>query len=285
MNLSLVICTRNRASQLDQSLKSLLRLRSGRSWQLVVVDNGSTDDTQLVLERFRTHFTHEFTLVVEPRPGLGTARNRGWTNARGEIVAFTDDDCYPDEHFLMSVESCFNEDSRLGFAGGRVLLHDPTDYTITIQTESCRQEILPGQFIPAGLIQGANFACRRAALADVSGFDERFGAGTLFPCEDVDILARMSVRGWPGVYDPRLLVYHHHRRKSEEEVLRLKKQYDRGRGAYYAKCMLNPALRMTYLKNWYWLVRRQSPWRTARELIASAEFLGCAGAARLTGPK
>lgn len=279
MQLSLVICTRNRASQLAESLLSLTRLQYPAPWELVIVDNGSRDETQDVIRNCRKSLF--LKTVIEPQAGLGRARNRGWATSQGDIVAFTDDDCYPAHDFLSSIVRCFEEDARFGFMGGRILLHDPEDYRVTIQEKTSRQEFCPGEFLPTGLIQGANFACRRTALESVGGFDERFGAGALFPCEEVDVMARMLARGWSGAYEPRSLVYHHHRRKSKKEAFRLMRNYDRGRGAYYSKCILNPELRTEYLRNWCWAMTRQSGGTTARELAAGAEFLIRAAAARL----
>jgi glycosyltransferase involved in cell wall biosynthesis len=279
MQLSLVICTRNRAPQLAESLRSLNTLRYSSPWELVIVDNGSKDETQDVIKSYRQSLL--LKAIIEPQPGKGRALNRGFALSQGDIVAFADDDCYPAGDFLYSVVRCFEEDPRLGFIGGRILLHDPEDYRITIQEKADRQDLHPGDFLPAGLIQGANFACRRAALESVNGFDERFGPGALFVCEEVDIMARMLAQGWPGAYDPRPLVYHHHRRRTELEASRLRRVYDRGRGAYYSKCILNPKLRTVYLRNWYKKMRQQGRGTTVRELAAAAEFFVRAAAAQL----
>jgi glycosyltransferase involved in cell wall biosynthesis len=273
MKISLVICTRNRASQLAQSLQRIRALRCAHPWELIVVDNGSTDDTSATIDRYRQSHPTDFKVIVEPLAGLGRARNRGWMAARGEIVAFTDDDCYSDDQLLQQFIKCFDEDGSLGFIGGRILLHDPTDYRISVQESERREDLPPKSFIPAGLVQGANFALRRAALEAVGGFDEAFGVGAIFPCEDIDVVARMSDAGWWGAYDPRPVIYHHHRRKTPTEVSHLKKQYDRGRGAYYAKCVLNPSQRALYLKNWRWKIREQSRGATVREFRAALEYL------------
>jgi GT2 family glycosyltransferase len=271
MQLSLVICSRNRASQLAESLRTLTRLQYPVPWELVIVDNGSNDETQDVIKKYEKNFL--LKTVIEPRAGLGRAHNRALAMSKGEIVAFTDDDCYPADDFLNSVVRCFTEDPRLGFIGGRVLLHDPEDYRITIQEKVDRQDFGPGDFLPAGLIQGANFACRRETLESIGGFDERFGPGALFNCEEVDAMARMLAHGWHGAYDPRPLVYHHHRRKTKLEASRLFMQYDRGRGAYYSKCILNPKLRTVYLRNWCRILRQQGRRTTIRELAGAVEFL------------
>jgi glycosyltransferase involved in cell wall biosynthesis len=269
MQLSLVICTRNRAPQLAETLQSLTRLQYASPWELVIVDNGSNDGTQTVIDSFRQNFS--LKSVIEPRAGLGRARNRGWTISSGSIIAFTDDDCYPASDFLSSIIGCFEDE--IGFIGGRILLYDPNDFRITIQEKATRQDLFPGDFLPPGLIHGANFACRRSALESVNGFDERFGAGAIFSCgEDVDVLARMLARNWRGAYDPRPLVYHHHRRRNQMEALKLLRQYARGRGAFYSKCILDPKLRGAYLRNWFDDIRRQSWKISARELVSGAEF-------------
>src|SRR6516164_2171076 len=278
MQLSIVICTRNRASQLSQSLQSFTTVQYPAHWELVIVDNGSKDETQDVIRNYGESLP--LRSFIEPQAGASRARNRGWKMSKGDIVAFTDDDCYPADNFLYSVIRCFKENPRLGFIGGRILLHDPQDYPITIQERAYREDLYPGDFLPAGLIHGANWACRRTALESVGGFDERFGPGALFVCEDVDIMARMLGRGWHGAYDPGPLVYHHHRRRTQLEVLQLLRQYARGRGAYYSKCILNPKVRMAYLRNWCEEMRRQSWKISARELASGAEFLVRSAAAQ-----
>lgn len=273
MTVSVVICTRNRAEQLAQALQSWLHLECSFPWELIVVDNGSTDTTWEVVESFRKEFGRRLLSATEPRKGLGKARDLGWKLAQGEIIVFTDDDCYPDKNFLEDVKLCFDEDAQLGFLGGRVLLFDPTDFPITIQELDTRKVLNPRSFIPAGLIQGANFACRKEALDSIGGFDGRLGAGTSFPCEDVDILARLSAKGWFGAYDPRPLVHHHHRRKTLQDVKRLLVQYDYGRGAYYVKCLMNPRLRWVYLLRWLSFIPRQHPQKTLRELFSGGSYL------------
>ena len=281
MQLSLVLCTRNRATQLAESLRSLTRLEYSEPWELVIVDNGSSDQTQAVIESFRASL--RIKSMIEPRPGLGRAHNRALRIVEGEIVVFTDDDCYPEPDLLSMVTRCLEEDLGLGFVGGRVLLYDPTDYRSTIQEKESRQDLRPGEFFPTGLIHGANFACRRKALDSVGGFDDRFGPGTPFVCEEVDVMVRMLAFGWKGVYDPRLVVYHHHGRKTRAQAVQLKRRYDKGRGAYYAKSLLNPKLRAVCLRSWSRTLKGKTIGALLRELSGAAEFLGRALAARVMG--
>jgi len=201
--------------------------------------------------QFEKDFTGNFSLVNESRKGLSYARNSGWMAARGNIIAFTDDDCYPEPDFLRQIENCFKEYPKTGFLGGRVLLYDPDDYPITIKTGMKVKKFKPFNYIDPGQVIGANLSFRREALVQVDGFDVNFGAGTDFPAEDIEIVMRILFEGWEGLYDPRPVIWHHHGRKEKHQVAKLRKQYLLGKGAYLAKAFLTPNTRSVYLKRYF----------------------------------
>ena len=272
-DLSLVICTRNRAAQLAQTLKRVSAMRSQLKWEAVVVDNGSTDKTNTVVAEFAAASDRPVQMIAQQGRGVSCAKNAGWRSARSAIVVCIDDDCYPEEDYLDSIFECFSNDPKLGFVGGRILLHDPTDRRITIQESLEPASFPPGSFIRPGVIQGANVAYRRAALSEVGGFDPWFGAGALYSGDETELIARISAAGWNGAYDPRPAVYHHHGRKTANDEWHLMRWYDRGRGAYYAKCMLNREMRKVYVKNWL-LTRQYHSWRTtALEIVAGLDYV------------
>ncbi len=273
MFLSIVICTRNRAEQLGSSLRAISLMHRPDSFELVVVDNGSTDNTATVIRDFASEASYPVTLVFEGNPGLGNARNAGWRRARGDIIAFTDDDCYVDRDFAHAVIAAFKIHNSLGFLGGRILLHDPTDLRITIQESTENLNFPPGKLVPAGAIQGANFAFRRSALEAVGGFDPLLGAGTPFPSEDVEMVSRLSAQGWGGLYTPDPVVYHHHGRKTAADAEKLRRGYDYGRGAYYMAIMLHQGLRLQTLRFWFWHIRHQDLRRTQREISGLIGYL------------
>lgn len=271
MDLSIVIATRNRAERLSGTLESLRRIQSKLTWEIIFVDNASSDATMQVLEAFQKSCPVPLRVLTEPHPGAGRARNLGWRAATGAIIGFIDDDCYPAPDYIDQVQKCFLA-REVGFVGGRVLLHDPTDLRITIQ-EGTERVLLPaGRFIFAGVLQGANWAARRTALEQVGGFDPNLGPGTPFVCEEVELQARLSAAGWIGAFDPRPLVYHHHRRKSPRDLTALQRTYDLGRGAYYAKCLLDPRLRVRYAIQWLVTMRSGPVSRVTRELRAAAHY-------------
>jgi glycosyltransferase involved in cell wall biosynthesis len=280
MDLSIVIATRNRAAFLPGTLESLLRIKSPLKWEVIFIDNASNDGTVEVLEAFRSSCTIPVRVLKEPRPGAGRARNVGWRAATGSVIGFIDDDCYPAPDYIDQVHACFRA-HEVGFIGGRVLLHDPTDLRITIQ-EGTEPVLLPaGRFIFAGVLQGANWAVRRTALEEVGGFDPNLGPGTPFVCEEVELQARLSAAGWIGAFEPGPLVYHHHRRKSASDLGALERTYDLGRGAYYAKCLLDRRLRMRYARQWLHTMRFGPASRVTRELRAAAHYFWLRALGRL----
>jgi glycosyltransferase involved in cell wall biosynthesis len=272
-DLSLLICTRNRAIQLAQTLKRVSAMQSRIKWELIVVDNGSTDSTSAVVSEYASTCNHPVQVIVEPARGVSCAKNTGWRSARSDIVVCIDDDCYPAEGYLDRIFQCFARDPKLGFLGGRILLHDPMDRKITIQESLEPLSFPPGSFIQPGCIQGANSAYSRAALEEVGGFDPWFGGGALYSGEEAELMARISAAGWWGAYDPKPVVYHHHGRKTRSDEWHLMRWYDRGRGAYYAKCILNRGMRRVYVRNWQLTWQHHSWQKTALEVVSGLDYV------------
>ena len=194
--LSLIISTRNRCSSLTRTLESLRKLRTCLSWELVIIDNGSSDDTQLTIKRFVATFPGAVELVSEPKRGLANAHNAGFRKARSPICVFIDDDCYPSDDYLDAISLCFAEDPDIGFIRRSHLPWSEEDCEVAIQQSVNRVSFAPCSFIPTGVIHGANFACRRAAIRAAGGFDSRFGPGApFFNAEEVELLREFPTSG------------------------------------------------------------------------------------------
>lgn len=258
---SLVVCTRNRAQYLSQALQYFRKLVCSKDWELILVDSASTDSTLRILEDFRNERVTSTIVLRAERPGLSIARNLGWRAAHGQIVAFTDDDCYPRPDFLECILNTFEQQPEVGYVGGRILLHDQKDLPITIQTLDEVRTLPARQFLEAGFIHGANFAIQRSLLIKLRGFDNRLGAGApLIAGEDTDLLVRATAGGAIGRYEPSVVVEHHHRRQHISELKRLKHGYAIGRGAYQAKALLDTTAfsaktRRLFMKQVYWSLR------------------------------
>lgn len=233
---SLVICTRNRGQFLEPHFQALEGIKSAHAWEIVFVNNHSTDHTQSLLTSFAQHSVTPVRIVQELRLGLGNARNAGWKHANAPIVAFTDDDCYPQPDIIDAIVDAF-ADAELGYIGGRVMLYDPQDLPVTIKESTKAEHFSAYSYIGPGAIHGANFAIRAHLLRKIGGFDPLMGSGTPFPCEDCDILLRASYAGAQGQYCPQVVVAHHHRRQSLEELAKIENAYLAGRGAFFMKML------------------------------------------------
>ncbi|MEO0438593.1 MAG: glycosyltransferase [Pseudomonadota bacterium] len=270
-SVSIVVCTRNRAGALKDCFAAIQCMEG--EFELIVVDNGSEDDTRKVIEEFTGNGVFPVRYILEPTKGLATARNTGWRAAKGDLIAFTDDDCYPDVSFVRAIIEEFKDEPKLGYVGGRIMLHDPEHLPITIKESMVKEKISPLSYIPAGTIHGANLTIRRDALQASDGFDELLGAGTPFPSEDIEMVARLSSLGYPGVYSPRPVVRHNHGRKTITEKEALERDYDFGRGAYYATCAINKAPGKWVLRLWLSSMRRRPIRSSLREIAGALGYL------------
>ena len=275
---SLIICTRNRAAQLPECLAKLAQLESPPGgWELVLVDNGSSDGTRELIESFARSTPATVKYVLAPVPGLARARNAGLDAARGGILAFTDDDCYPSADYLKALVDIFDEFGP-GFVGGRVLLYDPKDAPVAIKELMRPLDIPPHCYLKPGIIHGANMAVSRDVVDAIGGFDPHLGAGTRCVAgEDIDYLARAAWAGWRGRYDPRLVVAHHHGRQPGAAADAHKRGYDVGRGAYYIKFVMRSDSRNQYLGHWSRRARREAGFSTMgrrwREILGAARYV------------
>jgi glycosyltransferase involved in cell wall biosynthesis len=272
MDVSLIICTRDRHHQLARCLESVRLLTFNRPWELILVDNGSTDETAAVVSEFIETANVRAIYLFEPRRGKSTGLNTALEAASGNILAFTDDDCYPAPDFLHQIWSAFDDPS-VGYIGGRITLHDPADYPITIY-ESMTPRTFPARsFVSAGCIQGANMAFRRRVLVDIGGFDPLFGPGTPLVAEEIDVAGRASAMGWKGEYHPEVVVRHHHGRKAAD-VAALWKSYAMGRGAYHMKLLLKGHQFLWFARSIYQLRWRYKNSRTTVlwELVGAARY-------------
>lgn len=293
--LSLVVCTRDRASRLASCLEAIGRIESSSPWELVVVDNGSQDETREIVESARERLAAPLKLIEEPTRGVSRARNAGWRNAEAAIVSYTDDDCYPSPDFVEAVAACFERDEGLGYLGGAVLPYDPADAALTTVDLREPVDLAPGGFVTPGLMISANLSFRREVLEAIGGFDIAFGYGVGFVngtvdavIEDADAAARASAAGWRGRYDPAVVVRHQHGRRTRADLDRIRLGYEIGRGAFFAKCAFDRRLRRRYLAGWLRLTlgrvrRRESLRPVARELSGALRYVVRRASRRVRG--
>ena len=273
--ISVAVCTRNRARRLAGTLAAFERIRTRAAWELIVVDNASSDDTGRVIQAFVARRRLPMRPLFNAKPGLSAARNLALRQASGAIICFTDDDCYPTPDWIDSWLRVFR-DGNIDYAGGRVELFDPTDAPITIQLDLQPHTFPPYTYIPPGQLHGANMAFRRELVSRVGYFDESLGAGSRFyAAEDTDYFQRASDAGFVGAYRPEPMVAHHHGRKLVEMRL-LQRGYQISSGALRAKRLLHHRTMVRrHIADWwsdqssltgaikslYWAQRRDFLWR------------------------
>jgi GT2 family glycosyltransferase len=245
MDLSLIVCTRNRAENLATLFASLdaQKVAPQLEWEVVVVDNGSTDGTADITQHQAAR-SGRYRYFREARAGKGFALNRGVVEARGRILVFTDDDCIADDGWLNEIAREFARDSSLGVLGGRVELFDPRDKPITIITQPERAVVSRLKTFIEPLIIGCNMAIRKDLIQEIGGFDTDIAPGSTSGAiaEDVDLVYRIVRRGYHALYSPAVLVRHNHGRRRDDEVTALLFRYCAGRGAFYAKHMFRDRL-------------------------------------------
>jgi glycosyltransferase involved in cell wall biosynthesis len=249
MKISLIICSRDRATPLREALESLLALTwVPDGFELVLVDSNSIDETNDVMCGFAAVTPWPTSVVTVLRGGLGIARNAGIQAAQGDLFVFTDDDCFMDPDYFINLMSAF-EIGQFQFGAGGVVLHNPEDAPIGVSWFKEQQLIPPGNILTPGIIHGANFFFRREVFEKAGLFREDMGAGAAYPAEDLEMATRASLRGFIGVLLPAAFVRHNHgRRLNTPELEATLRSYERGSGGYYASLMAEG--HMSALKVW-----------------------------------
>jgi len=235
--ISVIVGTRNRAERLQRMLRSLdeMVVPADAEWELVIVDNNSSDRTRDVVTDFIRRARMPTRYVLEHRQGLSCAHNAGVRASHGHIIAFTDDDCLVDPLWLARIHAEFSEDASLAVLGGRVELHDPRDQRVSVRPYRQRVLVTSLPDIMTFMI-GCNMSCRRSVVDDIGYFDAGFGPGAPIPSAgDWDFLYRCYKAGAKIVFSPDVLVYHDHGRRSDAQVESLRHGYTLGRWAFYCR--------------------------------------------------
>jgi glycosyltransferase involved in cell wall biosynthesis len=200
---SVVVATHDRAGLLPQLFAGLAAQDVGATFEVIIVDDASSDDTGAVLARLageaharaETDATFTTKLVrFDRNRGPASARNAGWKLARADVVAFTDDDCTPDPTWLTGLLAMMDEaDVVQGTTVPDGPAKGPWSHTMDVRT-------------PSGSYETCNIAYRRALLDELGGFDERY-RGCSFG-EDFDLGIRAVGAGARFAFTEKGVVRH-----------------------------------------------------------------------------
>jgi glucosyl-dolichyl phosphate glucuronosyltransferase len=225
MDATVLIATYNRATLLDETLASLARMRVSPAlrWDVIVVDNNSTDDTRAVVGRRMANFPVRLRYLFEARQGRSSALNTGIAQAQGTVLAFTDDDVRVVDGWLdAGVTPLLGGASPVAYSGGPVrpiwgaepprwldLTRGDLWGTIAIQDHGAEPFIYEARRkVPLG----ANMAARRDLFQQIGGFRADLGrtGGRLVLGQEVpELLLRARNAGLRGMYVPAMEVRHH----------------------------------------------------------------------------
>ena len=277
VEVTVAVCTRDRPRDLELCLQSIERVRatSPVGVEVLVVDNAPPDDaTREVVRR-----TPDVRYAREPVAGLDVARNRALAEARGQWLAFVDDDVRVDLGWLDGLRQAREEHPDAAAVVGLVLpaeLATPAQVRFELGGGFGRgfaQRRWDGRHGPGGRLHplgagvfgaGCDMAFDVAVLRSLGGFDEALDTGPPLPGGgDLDVFFRVLAAGYPLVYEPSMAVFHRHRRGTDE----LRRQYaswGSGFAAYLGARWADPAERaqVVRLVAW-WLAYQQRQLRAA----------------------
>jgi glucosyl-dolichyl phosphate glucuronosyltransferase len=216
MRWSVIICTHNRAGDLKANLPRLHELNYPlKEYEVLVIDNGSADETADVIKA-AAQFNNTIVYLREDRLGLSHARNRGIVAAKGDLIAFIDDDAWPEGNWLAELEKGF-ADPRVGCVGGRVVPF----FSLQNGWPTWLPERLRGFFTVVdypekrdlhypGYPAGTNISFRKKVLSEIGPFSSSLGRNgeSLLSMEEVELCLRIERAGHKILYLPDAVVHH-----------------------------------------------------------------------------
>jgi GT2 family glycosyltransferase len=210
---SVVVCSFNGARTLEQCLRSLLALNYP-NYEVIVVNDGSTDDTPAILDRYPG-----VRAVYQSNQGLSKARNVGLSAATGEIIAYTDVDCFADPDWLTYLVYQFQCSDASAVGGPNLTPEDGWLAACVAAAPGQPMHVLESNQV-AEHIPGCNMAFRRSALEAINGFDTQYRKAG----DDVDVCWRLQQAGHWITFAPGAFVWHH-RRQNVRAYLRQQAGY------------------------------------------------------------
>jgi glycosyltransferase involved in cell wall biosynthesis len=211
--ISVVLCSYNGARTIRETLEGLRRLEYPK-YEVIVVNDGSTDATPSIASEY------DVRLISEPNRGLGHARNVGMRAARGEIVAYIDDDAWPDPQWLTYLAAAFRVTTHAGIGGPNIPPPDDDEVATCVASAPGGPIHVLVSDVQAEHIPGCNMAFRKSALEAIGGFDQQFRKAG----DDVDVCWRLCEQGMTLGFSPAAMVWHR-RRNSVRAYFRQQRGY------------------------------------------------------------
>jgi len=243
LKFSVVIITRNRANYLDQAIRNLVKQNYPKdNFEIIVVDNNSDDITASVVIDLKRNLCDSIQYAFEPKIGMSKARNKGATVARGEILAFIDDDAIPSSKWLDDYCSLFEMFPEIVAAGGKIeplfqcdkpkWLSDELLIVLGHLNISDKETILSFPDHPFG----GNFSVKKEIFMKVGGFIE-----DIKHCnEEKAFFYKLYLNNYKVGYSPKALVYHQIPTSRLRKIFFLKRGIKQGMSNVKVKLLFDP---------------------------------------------
>lgn len=237
LKISVIICTYNRCEKLKETLDSILNQECEGSfdYEIIIVDNNSNDKTKETVEDYIPRFNNKLRYLFEPRQGKSYALNTGIEDAKGEIIAFTDDDVITDKKWLKNIAKIFSQKD-VDLLGGKVIPFFPIEppgwlrnYSNNRLKYPLMQYDLGNKYLESGgknkiLPIGANLIIKKMSYYKFGGY--LYHGRT----QDIEFSNRWHSLGAKIAYSPDVIVYHYtHPHRLNKSYFR-KYYFQTGRG-------------------------------------------------------
>ncbi|MDA1079656.1 MAG: glycosyltransferase family 2 protein [bacterium] len=270
INISVIICTKNRCGKLKHCIGSLLR-NSDFSFEIVIIDQSDTPFHITQNKKLASlHNIRYFTL--RKKAGLSTARNLGIIKARARICAFTDDDCIVSKNWLTTGLESFNQSKQTSAIFGNVFSFSPKNHENqkcpgTIERKKQITFSMENLFQHGVVGHGNNMMIDKRVFETTGFFKNWLGQGTvLHSAEESELIFRILNSGKTCIFDPKLSVWHN-RWMSRDSHLLHDAQYDAGNAAYLSYYALKGS--RTAKKMFFYLVSQNVLRRISFQTIAN----------------
>lgn len=259
MDLSVVVSSKNRKDDVLRLLESLqhIEVSAGREWELIFVDNDSSDGTAGIVREFQPLSRFPLHYVLEEGRGKSRGVNAGINLARGRYIALTDDDAIVPSDWIDRIIDYLELHEGTACVGGQVRPYSPDIANLSLRLSDVPEYVEAGTFAVTSIpVIGCNMTIRRSVFEKIGLFDVDLGPGSwASSAEDLDLLYRIIRAGYRIAYEPSIWLYHNHERREGTQVESVRDGYRLGRGAYYAKFILAGDIRV--LRWAYWECRNQ----------------------------
>jgi len=258
---SVIVAAYNSEKKISKCINSLFNI-GYPNYEIIVIDDGSTDRTKDVLSEFKGRIN----IIESKHSGPSKCRNIAVKEAKGEFIAFTDSDCIVDRNWIKELVKCFINDKVAGSGGIQLSPEDETHFGKRVQKFFDLTGFLGG-YIKSSRSEelkevshnpSCNVMYRKSAFLEIGGFDE-----DIWPSEDVDLDFRLKKRGFIFMFNPKAIIYHY-RAQSIKQLASMMHRYGVMQGiltkkyGFFRRIQFIPVILIVLLimiiANYFWLI-------------------------------